>query len=570
MKALIFNSGIGSRMGTLTGNCPKCLVKLANGETILSRQLRILSESGIKKAVITTGKYMRQIITETEKFSDISFTFVENPRYTETNYIYSMYLAASHCDDDVIMLHGDLVFEKNVISFMLNSPLKDMCMYENSDTLPEKDFKCRIENSLLRCVSVDILGKNCHAFQPIYKLSRETFKLWAEKVGEYVSDGKTSVYAENALNDILPLLSIAAIENHSGYIHEIDNEEDYFEVNQKIFFSELKCFSDIWDLPLIIERLGCRKPFIAVGRHCRSMIENILMKNKNLDCCVFSEYCENPNEKSIQYASEIFAGHKSDIIISVGGGSVIDTAKGVKWLSGSNVPHVAVPTTAGSGSEATKFSVYYIDGEKHSFDAPELLPEYIIIDSSLLYTLNRTQRMTTLLDALCHSAESLLSVNADNESRRYANNSIRLIGEYYQRYANGDKSVYGLIALASHYAGKAINISKTAAGHAMSYVLTSKYGIKHGQAAAVCLKNIFAVLFEENRLPDNLLSVYRLLLEIYEIAELKTCLSFEKVSADELSHHINADRLKNFSISLEEKEILKIYRRIMTELSESN
>ena len=201
MKALIFNSGIGSRMGTLTENCPKCLVKLANGETILSRQLRILSESGIKKAVITTGKYMRQIITETEKFSDISFTFVENPRYTETNYIYSMYLAASHCDDDVIMLHGDLVFEKNVISFMLNSPLKDMCMFENSDTLPEKDFKCRIENSLLRCVSVDILGKNCHAFQPIYKLSRETFKRWTDKAREYVSDGKTSVYAENALND---------------------------------------------------------------------------------------------------------------------------------------------------------------------------------------------------------------------------------------------------------------------------------------------------------------------------------------------------------------------------------
>lgn len=566
MKVLIFNSGTGSRMGKLTKNRPKCLVRLPNGETILSRQLRILSETGISEAVITTGKYTSEIKAEAEKCKSMRFTFVENPRYAETNYIYSMYLAAKYSDDDILMLHGDLVFEKEVICFMLRSRAKDLCMYEKVSCLPIKDFKCMVENNILRRVSVDIFEKNCYAFQPIYKLSRETFRLWSDRAGEYAAAGKTSVYAEDALNELLPQLSITAVENHSGYIQEIDNEDDFLKVGSKISLFDMRCPQNISDLPAIIEKLGCERPFVVVGRHCRGMIEEMLIKNENFDCCFFSDYRENPDEESIKRASYIFRKHKSDVIVSIGGGSVIDTAKGAKALTGINVPHIAVPTTAGSGSESTKFAVYYKDGEKHSFDAPELLPEYVILDSSLLYTLNKTQRMTTLLDALCHYAESLLSIHADSESRRYAKNSIRLIREYYQRYAQGEHAVYGMIALASHYAGKAINISKTAAGHAMSYVLTSRYGVKHGQAAAVCLKNIFGVLFKENRLPKDFCGIYGLLSEIYAAAEFESFSYIGKVSAEELSQHINAERMKNFSLTLDENEIFEIYQNLAADL----
>lgn len=566
MKALIFNSGTGSRMGKLTENRPKCLVKLPNGETILSRQLRILEGSGISEAVITTGKYTSEIKAEAEKCKSMSFTFVENPRYAETNYIYSMYLAAKYADDDILMLHGDLVFEKEAIRFMLSSQVKDLCMYEQASCLPAKDFKCMVEDNILRKVSVDIFGRNCYAFQPIYKLSRETFRLWTDRAGEYAAAGKTSVYAENALNELLPQLSITAVENHSGYIQEIDNEDDFLKVGSVISHLDMRCCENISDLPAIIEKSGRERPFVTVGRHCRGMIEEMLMKNENFDCCFFSEHRENPDEESIKRASDVFRKHKSDVIVSIGGGSVIDTAKGVKALTGINVPHIAVPTTAGSGSEATKFAVYYKDGEKHSFDAPELLPENVILDSSLLYSLNRTQRMTTLLDALCHSAESLLSVHADSESRQYAKNSIRLINEYYKRYAQGEQAVYGMIALASHYAGKAINISKTAAGHAMSYVLTSRYGVKHGQAAAVCLKNIFGVLFKENRLPEDFLAINGLLSEIYAAAEFGGFPYIGKASAEELSRHINAERMKNFSLPLDENEIFEIYQNITTDL----
>ncbi len=567
MKALIFNSGTGSRMGKLTENCPKCLVKLPNGETILSHQLRILSECGITEAVITTGKYTSEIIAESEKFGSMNLIFVENPRYAETNYIYSMYLAAKYSDDDILMLHGDLIFEKEVIRFLLNSQKTDLCMYEKSSPLPDKDFKCMVENDTLQRVSVDIFGRNCYAFQPIYKLSRETFRLWADRAGEYIMAGKTSVYAEDALNDILPRLSVSAVENHSGYIREIDNEDDFLKVGYRLALLDMGCFESISVLPELIENSGYERPFVTVSRHCRDMIEEMLTKNGRLKCFFFSDHRENPDEESVVRAANAFRMHKSDIIISIGGGSVIDTAKAAKVLTGANVTHIAVPTTAGSGSEATKFAVYYKDGEKRSFDETELLPEYAVLDSRLLYTLNKTQRMTTLLDALCHSAESLLSVHADSESRRYAKNSIRLIDDYYQRYSQGEYAVYGMIMIASHYAGKAINISKTAAGHAMSYVLTSRLGIKHGQAAAVCLKNIFAVLSDENRLPVGFYQIYRLLSKIYAAAEFKAHLC--KISAEELSHCVNTERMKNFSLPLGENEILEIYKRITSDLQGS-
>ena len=106
MKALIFNSGTGSRMGTLTANKPKCLLPLPGGETILSRQLRLLSLHGIRQAVITTGAYT-ELIRQQAKCDCMEITLVENPRYAHTNYIYSMFLAeATIAGNDLLILHG--------------------------------------------------------------------------------------------------------------------------------------------------------------------------------------------------------------------------------------------------------------------------------------------------------------------------------------------------------------------------------------------------------------------------------------------------------------------------------
>ena len=141
MKALILNSGLGTRMGVLTSEHPKCMTEISATETILSRQLRQVLDAGIGEAVITTG-YRGDVLAEYCRSLDLplKLTFVENPLYRETNYIYSIDCAREQLDDDILLMHGDLVFENAVLDAVLACP--DSCMAVSAAVpLPEKDFK---------------------------------------------------------------------------------------------------------------------------------------------------------------------------------------------------------------------------------------------------------------------------------------------------------------------------------------------------------------------------------------------------------------------------------------------
>lgn len=232
MKAIIFNSGLGSRMKELTENNPKCMVKLYNGETIFERQIRILSSCGIKNFVITTGPFKEQLYEVANKFKSLTFQFVENDNYQKTNYIVSMNKASKYLDDDVLLLHGDLVFNKNLVIKLLSNENKSVCLYNEEKALPEKDFKGRFKDNRLLEVSVDIFDNDCYAFQPLYKLQKNDLQLWKEKVLEFVRNGNVNVYAENALNEITDIINIYGMSYKDDYIEEIDNEEDY----KRVFF----------------------------------------------------------------------------------------------------------------------------------------------------------------------------------------------------------------------------------------------------------------------------------------------------------------------------------------------
>ena len=109
MKALILNSGMGTRMGVLTCEHPKCMTEIGFGETILSEQLKLLSEAGIDEAVITTGKYDDILVNYCKSLEmPIHISFVKNPDYESTNYIYSIYCARNELDDDILLMHGCL------------------------------------------------------------------------------------------------------------------------------------------------------------------------------------------------------------------------------------------------------------------------------------------------------------------------------------------------------------------------------------------------------------------------------------------------------------------------------
>ena len=568
--ALIFNSGTGSRMGELTGNKPKCLVKLPNGETILERQLRILTECGIRRIIITTGKYTDDIKNETKKFPGTAFEFVENPEYDSTNYIYSMYLAREYINSDILMLHGDLVFDREIVMRSFMAEKKDVCPVSYKLPLPEKDFKARVENGRLKEVSVKINDEDCFTFQPMYLLSRNTAKKWLEKTEEYIAEGKKNVYAEEALNEILDDISISVISYDGSYISEVDNEIDLCNCGYDIFCKDNGIYHNICQLPALIKKFNIRRIFAVVGRHFRNEFEAVVSEIENTEIFIYSEYRENPDETSVRAAAEKFSEFKGELLISVGGGSVIDTAKGIKAVLGSKVKHIAIPTTAGSGSEATPFSVYYKNGRKMTWDSDELLPDNIILDSSLADSLSFSGKMTSLLDALCHCGESLLSVNSTEESRKYAESGANIIKRYYRGFAEGKAPESKMIFLAAHLAGKAIAISRTGAGHAMSYVLTSDYGIKHGHGAAVCFKNILEFISEKNDLPKNIREIQETLIEIYDYAELKAGKSLRGAKASELAEIINIERMNNFKIELFYEDIIKIYNNIINELLREN
>ena len=141
MKALIYNSGLGKRMGELTNDKPKSMVELKNGETIFHRQLRLLRECGIKDVVVTTGPFKEKIesVTKAKEFSDMNFTLVENEIYDKTNYIYSMYKASEYLNDDFILLHGDLVFNESLLFKVVYSGKQDIVTINRTKELPEKD-----------------------------------------------------------------------------------------------------------------------------------------------------------------------------------------------------------------------------------------------------------------------------------------------------------------------------------------------------------------------------------------------------------------------------------------------
>ncbi|WP_034442425.1 phosphoenolpyruvate mutase [Butyrivibrio sp. AE2032] len=246
MKALILNSGLGHRMGVLTSDHPKCMTEISATETILSRQLKQLSDCGIKEVVMTTG-YFDQILIDYCNSLDlpITFTFVNNPLYASTNYIYSIFCAKDHLDDDIVLMHGDLVFENTVLDKVLNA--EGSCMTVSSTLpLPDKDFKARIADGKIMQVGIDIFD-DAMAAQALYKLQKSDWKLWLDKISEFCSEGNTNVYAENALNELNGACNIEALDVEDLLCSEIDNPEDLERVKEELRKIESRtvyvCFS---------------------------------------------------------------------------------------------------------------------------------------------------------------------------------------------------------------------------------------------------------------------------------------------------------------------------------------
>ena len=234
MKALILNSGLGKRMGVLSSEHPKCMTEISHRNTILSRQLRQIADYGISEVVMTTG-YFDQVLINYCNFLELplKITFVNNPVYDKTNYIYSIYCAKDFLrDDDIILMHGDLVFENRVFEQVINS--QDSCMTVSSTLpLPQKDFKAVITGGKIDKVGVEFFD-NALAAQPLYKLNRSDWQVWLKAIEDFCEADNVKCYAEKAFNEVSDKCIIKPLDVKDMLCSEIDTPEDLAVITERL------------------------------------------------------------------------------------------------------------------------------------------------------------------------------------------------------------------------------------------------------------------------------------------------------------------------------------------------
>jgi alcohol dehydrogenase class IV len=231
-----------------------------------------------------------------------------------------------------------------------------------------------------------------------------------------------------------------------------------------------------------------------------------------------------------------------NLITAVGGGTAIDLAK-IIAIAYSNACESAadvlasptldnhvdllfIPTTAGTGSEATTFAVLYKDKVKYSLDRPGLLPAYTILDPLLLRSLPAPVLHATVLDALAQAIEAIWARASTAEAREYGQQAVRLILPNIEP-ANSIERLSQLQE-ASHLAGKAINISRTTLPHSISYPLTSHFGVPHGIAVFLTLPaaaefNYYTTseTVQPDVSPADVEKSFALLFSLFEVKDIK-------------------------------------------------
>lgn len=329
-----------------------------------------------------------------------------------------------------------------------------------------------------------------------------------------------------------------------------------------------------------------KKIMLICGKSFNSLQINEHLVKIGIPILKYNQFMPNPDYADALKGAKIFNNSKCDCILAVGGGSSIDVAKAIKFYGNKkNVLLGAIPTTAGSGSEVTKFIVLYKDDKKQSIEDISLIPQFVLYEPRVLETLSTYQRKATFLDALSHAVESMWSLHASEQSNIYASQAIKVILDNYKDYLKNKNSGNECMLYAARLAGKAINITRTTACHAMSYKLVKMYGIAHGHAVGLCIPKVLEYTYQNSSkcskknnkmqlelILNNLaysfnLKSVDLLVNWFE--DLLCKLSLERIrdakneDLKELIHDINVERLENHPVYLDTQDLITLYKQIL-------
>lgn len=361
-------------------------------------------------------------------------------------------------------------------------------------------------------------------------------------------------------------------------------------------------------LPQILKDINCKKLFLVVDSSFPFLNIKDVIEALDVEKVSFSDFTPNPLYEQVCKGIDLLKTENCDAILAVGGGSAIDVAKCIKLAvlakegndaiipplvstcvvcDGSKLSFIAIPTTAGTGSESTHNAVMYYENAKQTVTNDGVLPDYALLEPSVLKTLPLYQKKCTMMDALCQGIESWWSVNSTEESYEYSRKTIELIMANWKKYIfENDDQASANIMLAANYGGRAINITATTAAHAMSYKITSLYKFPHGHAVSVCLPEIWEYMIDnmdkciDKRGAVYLFDIFDSIAKTMSAEEPKDAIAifrdmmkrmelgnpfFEKKNEDleVLSASVNPVRLKNNPVFLENAVIRKLYEQIV-------
>jgi phosphoenolpyruvate phosphomutase len=232
MKALILAAGVGRRLGACGIRTPKCLLRIGTETTVLDRQLRSLRAHGVAEVVVAAGHQAERVTQHLQAYDDLSCTVVVVPDHGTTNYIHTLHRCRHLLDDDVLLLHGDLVFDAALLGPLLAHPCSSALVHRGR-VHGSKDFVARIEGGRVGWIGV---GRGMpglhHPVAPLYRLQADDMAAWMAAIDAFVSAGRVGCYAEEALNPLLETLRIEPVWFTGDRCMEVDTIGDLRRARQ--------------------------------------------------------------------------------------------------------------------------------------------------------------------------------------------------------------------------------------------------------------------------------------------------------------------------------------------------
>lgn len=292
-----------------------------------------------------------------------------------------------------------------------------------------------------------------------------------------------------------------------------------FKIPQNIEFG----IGSLKKLPEILRKSESNETFLISDKGLESIglvdIVKEIIENNGIKCTVFLDVIPNPTIDVVNKATKNYEDCKATSIVALGGGSPLDVAKAVGVLAtyggdirdyegmnkvpGPITPIIAIPTTAGTGSEATASSVITDVKRNYKFSmiSYETLPKYAILDPELIMTAPATIASSCGIDALIHAIEAYLSKNASPFSDAMAEKAMELIGGNIRKFVKDRKNIDAASAMmiGSNFAGISFAMAKLGNVHALSHPVSAFYNVSHGIANSILLP----VIMEFNSFVDN-------------------------------------------------------------------